>query len=128
MDSLGKNIGLGCHFLLQRIFAIHGWKPDLLHCRQTLPSEPLIYLSVEYLIEHCSDLKINPESGSISIPALTSLSMLFIHFDMSFRISYLISTEKTARILIEVVLNSEVILERLGIISVSFSVSGSSYV
>ena len=65
----------------------------------------------------------NPESGSISLPALSSLSMLFIHFDMTFRISYLISTEKTARILIEVVLNSEVILERLGIISLSFSVS-----
>ena len=35
--SLGfsrKNTGVGCHFLLQRIFLTQGWKPGLLHCRQ----------------------------------------------------------------------------------------------
>ena len=34
-DIPGKNIGVGCHFLLQRIFPTQGSKPDLLHCRQT---------------------------------------------------------------------------------------------
>ena len=29
-DSPGKNTGVGCHFLLQGIFPIQGWKPRLL--------------------------------------------------------------------------------------------------
>ena len=32
-DSLGKNIGVGCHFLLQGIFPIQGSKPWLQHCK-----------------------------------------------------------------------------------------------
>ena len=36
MDSPGKNIGVGCHFLLQRIFLTQGLNSDLLHCRQIL--------------------------------------------------------------------------------------------
>ena len=35
-DSPGKNIGVGCHALLQGIFPIQGWNPHLLgplHCR-----------------------------------------------------------------------------------------------
>ena len=35
-DFLGKNIGVGCHFLLQGIFLIRGSNLGLLHCRQTL--------------------------------------------------------------------------------------------
>ena len=36
-----KNIGVGCHFLLQEIFLTRGSNPGLLHCRQIfLPSEP----------------------------------------------------------------------------------------
>ena len=30
-DSPGKNIGMGCHALLQGIFPIQGWNPHLLH-------------------------------------------------------------------------------------------------
>ena len=37
--SPGKNTGMGCHFLLQRIFLTQGSNLGLLHCRQTLPSE-----------------------------------------------------------------------------------------
>ena len=33
---LGKNTGMGCHFLLQRIFPTQGLNPGLLHCRQIL--------------------------------------------------------------------------------------------
>ena len=35
-DFPGKNTGMGCHFLLQRIFPTQGLNPGLLHCRQIL--------------------------------------------------------------------------------------------
>ena len=35
-DSPGKNIGVGCHVLLQGIFPIQGSNPDLLPCRWIL--------------------------------------------------------------------------------------------
>ena len=35
-DSPGKSAGVGCHFLLQRIFLTQGLNPGLPHCRQTL--------------------------------------------------------------------------------------------
>ena len=38
--SPGKTTGVGCHALLQGIFLTQGLNPGLLHCRQTLPSEP----------------------------------------------------------------------------------------
>ena len=36
MGFPGKNTGVGCHFLLQRIFPTQGSDPGLLHCRQML--------------------------------------------------------------------------------------------
>ena len=35
-DFPGKDAGVGCHFLLQRIFPTQGSNPGLLHCRQIL--------------------------------------------------------------------------------------------
>ena len=35
-DSPGKNTGVGCHFLLQRIFPTQASNPALSHCRQML--------------------------------------------------------------------------------------------
>ena len=35
-DSLGKNAGVGCHFLLQGIFPTQGSNLSLLHSRQML--------------------------------------------------------------------------------------------
>ena len=35
-DFPGKNAGVACHFLLQRIFQTQGLNPCLLHCRQIL--------------------------------------------------------------------------------------------
>ena len=35
-DSPGKNIGVGCHALLQGIFLTQGLNPGLLHCRKIL--------------------------------------------------------------------------------------------
>ena len=36
LNSLGKNTGVGSHFLFQAIFLTQGANPDLLHCRQIL--------------------------------------------------------------------------------------------
>ena len=35
-NSPGKNTGVGCHILLQRIFSTQGSNPGLLNCRQIL--------------------------------------------------------------------------------------------
>ena len=35
-DFPGNSTGVGCHFLLQRIFSTQGCNPGLPHCRQTL--------------------------------------------------------------------------------------------
>ena len=35
-DSPGKNTGMGCHFLLQRIFLTQGLNSGLMHCTQIL--------------------------------------------------------------------------------------------
>ena len=37
-NSPGKNTGVGCHYLLQGIFPVHGLSPGFLHCRQVLYS------------------------------------------------------------------------------------------
>ena len=39
-ELTGKNTGVGCHFLLQGVFPTQGSNLDLLHCRQSLLSEP----------------------------------------------------------------------------------------
>ena len=36
MNCPGKNTGVGCYALLQRIFPTQGLNPDLLYCRQIL--------------------------------------------------------------------------------------------
>ena len=47
-NSPGKNMGVGCHFLLQGVFSTQGLNPGLLHCRQILyhlhhQGSPLLY-------------------------------------------------------------------------------------
>ena len=42
-DSPGKNIGVGCHSLLQGIFQTQGLNPGLPHCRQTIYAEYIIW-------------------------------------------------------------------------------------
>ena len=54
-DSPGKNIGMGCHALLQGIFPNQGLNPGLLHCRQILyhlrnQGSPSIRLNCQNLI------------------------------------------------------------------------------
>ena len=38
-DSLGKNTGVGCQFLLQGIFLTQEMNPGLLRCKHSLPTE-----------------------------------------------------------------------------------------
>jgi len=45
-DSPGKNTGVGCHLLLQRIFPTQALNPGLLLCRWTLPFEPPVKSTV----------------------------------------------------------------------------------
>ena len=52
-DSPGKNTGMGCHFLLQRIFPTEGSNLGIPHCKQIL-----------YLLSH---------QGSPSIPQFTKV-------------------------------------------------------
>ena len=50
-NSPGKNIGVGCHSLLQMIFLAQGWNLHFLHCRWILYH--LSYQgSPKYTIEH----------------------------------------------------------------------------
>ena len=53
-DSLDKNTGVGCHFLLQGIFPIQGFNQGLFHCRQVL-----YHLSYQGRL-YCPSITINP--------------------------------------------------------------------
>ena len=56
-DSPGKNTGVNCHALLQRIFPTQGLNPGLWHCRQTL-----------YHLNHQGSPRILPTGvGSLSL-------------------------------------------------------------
>ena len=50
MDFPAKSTGMGCHFVLQRIFSTQGSNPVLPHCRQAL-----------YHLSHQGSLKIRKE-------------------------------------------------------------------
>ena len=52
-DSPGKNTGVGCRFLLQRIFPTQGLNPGLPHCRQ------MLYHLSHLFVSHLS----NPRNG-----------------------------------------------------------------
>ena len=51
----GKSTGVGCHFLLQRIFPTQGSNPGLLHCRQML-----YHLSHEGSFEYRGQMQFKP--------------------------------------------------------------------
>ena len=49
-DFLGKSTGVGCHFLLHRIFPTQGSNPGVPHCRQTLYHD-LNQIPYDYTVE-----------------------------------------------------------------------------
>ena len=58
-DFPGKDIGVGCHFLLQGIFPTQGSNPGLQHCRQILyqlnyKTSSFSHLLFSSIIKHCS--------------------------------------------------------------------------
>ena len=58
-NSLGKNIGVGCHSLLHGIFPIEGSNPSLLYCRQVLyclSYQQFLLILVYYNLSPCTDL------------------------------------------------------------------------
>ena len=61
--SPGKNTGVDCHSLLQRIFPTQGSNPGLLHCRQIL-------LSLSYREDHevyCEAVKRDDACKAVSV-------------------------------------------------------------
>ena len=76
-DFPGKNIGVGCHFLLQRIFLTKGSNLDLPHCRQTLyhlnyQGSPFVYLTFFNLLD------------SVDLLIYFSISLFFFFFKFLF--------------------------------------------
>ena len=75
-DSPGKNTGMGCHFLLQRIFPTQGSNPCLLYLLHwQVDSLPLRHLESPWLprpLEKCYNSPLGPYlhiSACISVPA-----------------------------------------------------------
>ena len=56
-DSPGKNTGVGCHSLLQRVFLTQGSNPSLLHCRHILYH--LSYRKISWTIKKAEHRKID---------------------------------------------------------------------
>ena len=87
-DSPGKNIGVGCHVLLQRIFPTQGSNPGLLHCRRILyhrshqRSPEKTSLDIWFLVHEASpqcsddafpqDWRFRGKNGFESVPAITT--------------------------------------------------------
>ena len=74
-NSLGKNTGVGCHALLQRIFPIQRSNPGLPHCRQILyhlsyQGSPRILAWVAYPFSRGLDLGIKLGSPSLQVDSL----------------------------------------------------------
>ena len=73
--SPGKNTGVGCHALLQRIFPIQRSNPGLPHCRQILyhlsyQGSPRILAWVAYPFSRGLDLGIKLGSPSLQVDSL----------------------------------------------------------
>ena len=71
-DSPDKNPGVGCHFLLQGIFATQGLNPGLLRCRQIL-----------YGLSH--NLTCKNRSCAMTFLDLMDLPQEFLEFSCSLR-------------------------------------------
>ena len=68
-NSLGKNTGVGCHFLLQGIFLVQGLNLGLLHFRQILPcsySSRIIMESKHSVQTHEILIPLPPSSQQLS--------------------------------------------------------------
>ena len=73
----GKNIRMGCHFLLQGIVLTQGLKPGLLHCRQIL--HHLSHQGTWYLYTFTSYILISLKHKS---DAMTLLPKIFSDFSL----------------------------------------------
>ena len=81
-DFPGKSTGVGCHFLLQRIFSTQGLNLGLPHCRQTLYC--LSYQGSPILMKggaNCSGFKLSPWCLTTVIDGSLLHSIGKIHLD-----------------------------------------------
>ena len=81
-DSPGKNIGVGCHVLLQGILPTQGSNPGLPHCRQNLYC--LSHREAQHqAILHAQSQQINLLKGNglnaAQILCLSTLQALYLH-------------------------------------------------
>ena len=72
-DFPGKNTGVGCYFLLQRIFPSQGSNPGLPHCRQTLyPLSHHELLTYAFLLLF-NNVQINYPASALSFLSINCL-------------------------------------------------------
>ena len=67
-DFLGKSTGVGCHFLLQRIFPTQESNPGLLHCRQTLYHLSHQGIATGWIILCCGGCPVHCQPSQIGQP------------------------------------------------------------
>ena len=110
-DSPGKNTGVGCHALLQRIFLTQGSNPGLLHWRQILyhlshQGSPIIYKklfekrnnirNICSLCLSCISIRFWKDHVSVTWPCLSTSGVVWnshcLHSDWS-RVEHLIQAE-----------------------------------
>ena len=72
----GKSTGVGCHFLLQRIFPTQGLNPSLLHCRQTLCHLSQLWIHLNTLVLVAQTIKNLPAMQEIWVWSLCWAELL----------------------------------------------------
>ena len=83
-DFPGKDTGVGCHFLLQRIFPTQGSNLGLLHCRQSLFTKlsckrsPITFKSKHVGINIYKQLRVNTKKFENSHFFLACLGKLYV--------------------------------------------------
>ena len=85
-SSPGKNTGVGCHSLLQRLFPTQGLNPSLPHCRQVLyhlkpqrsPKQALIKRRCLRACSEVCEMKVGLEAEQIQMQALVPSSRVCV--------------------------------------------------
>ena len=96
-DSPGKNTGVGCHALLQRIFPTQGSKPGLLHCRwilYCLSHQGLCYrMWLFYRMNSWPELQ-TEFKVSLAVPSTFALFFHFTKFPYQKHIPYILKKQR----------------------------------
>ena len=92
----GRNTGICCHFLLQGMFPTQGLNPGLLHCKQTLLTEPCIHL-FNFILAHSSKIFSSClHSLLLPPPLLASTCVIWWNFNSCLLLRSLIHAQQSA--------------------------------